>query len=95
MKNTIEIDGKHYYSQEYVDVLLSNMTSGVGVLLPNEEEVQFKDWHMKLLNSHMTKDTSSLGTCSFRDLIRDKKVLTMMRVVWYNLFVRKVEPEDE
>lgn len=93
--NTIEIDGKHYYSQEYVDKLIEDKTSGIGVLLDESEEKQFDKWHMTLLNSHMTKDTSSMSTCLFRDMIRDKRVKKLMRVVWYDNFVREVEIQNE
>jgi hypothetical protein len=93
--NTIEVEGKHYYSQEYVDALLNDKTSGVGVLLDTDDEKEFDRWFMTLLNSNMTGDTSSMNTCLRRDLVRDKKVKKMMRVVWYNNFVRQVEIEDE
>jgi hypothetical protein len=93
--NTIEIDGKHYYTQEYVDALLNDQTSGIGVILDTEDEKEFDDWHRKLLSSNMTGYTGSMGSCLLRDLIRDRKVKKMMRVVWYNNFVRRVEVEDE
>ncbi len=95
MSNTIEIDGKHYYTQEYVDALLNEQTSGVGVILDKDDEKEFDQWHHKLLTSNMTGYTQSFGSCLLRDLIRDKKVKKMMRVVWYNNFVREVEVEDE